>query len=198
MQHGNAPNQMTLIAALPEGACLTVEELTGLVALERKVLVKTAGALVTRGLLERVERGCFQLTPEGVAVKDGKVPLKSGPRGPHTGRRKGVRNTLRVRLWRAARAAGKFTVPDLLMLAAKGSEKSAAGNAQRYLRHLEQAGYLFRLRAKAPGTALTSNGFTRWQLIRDTGPEAPILRQTAEGWEMYDPNTREVHPCAER
>lgn len=199
MSGGNATNQQALIAALPAGACLTVEEMTGVVALDRRVIVKTAAALVTRGLLERVERGCFQLTAAGVEVQAGKVPLKSGPRGQHTGQRKGCRSTLRVRLWRAMRTAGKFSVPDLLMLAAKGSEKSAQSNAQRYLKALERAGYLHRLSARQKGTALTSNGFTRWTLLRDSGPDAPIIRLTTNNdWEVYDPNTREVHPCSER
>lgn len=192
---GNAHNQMALIRALPAGACLTVDDLTAVVPMDRRVIVKTAGALVTRGLLERVERGCFQLTAEGRRVVESGESLSSGPQGSHTGARTPRRTTLRTRLWRAMRVHGKFTVGDLLTAAVRGAEKDPENNAHQYLRRLQEAGYLHRLPVRRKGTALTSNGFCRWTLIRDTGPDAPMLRRTATGWEIRDPNTGEVWPC---
>lgn len=193
---GNARNQEALVAALPADACLTVEELSARVSIERRAVVTTAARLIDRGLLERVERGCFRLTGEGVRAQAEGVDLNSGPRGRHTGRRTPRRTTLRTRLWRAMRTSGKFTVGDLLTAAARGHEKAAHSNAYRYLKRLEEAGYLRRLRARAPGVAVTSNGFVRWALLTDTGPDAPIPRRRDGRWEVFDPNTREVHPCA--
>jgi hypothetical protein len=195
MTTGNAHNQMALIRAVPADACLTVDEMTAVVTMDRRVIVKTASSLVTRGLLERVERGCFRLTADGRRVVESGEPLSSGPQGSHTGPRTPRRTTLRTRLWRAMRTTGKFTIGDLLTAASRGTEKRPENNAQRYVLRLQEAGYLHRLPTRRKGTAVTSNGFCRWALILDTGPEAPMLRRTANGWEVFDPNTGEVRPC---
>jgi hypothetical protein len=90
------------------------------------------------------------------------------------------------------RLKGKFTIPALLELAAR-DEKNPRSAAGRYVRLLERAGYLRRLPRRESGTSLTSNGFIRWALIRDTGINPPMPRRG--GQEIYDPNTGEVANC---
>lgn len=194
---GTAINQEAVLAAVPAGACLTLDELAAaLPALARQTVINTACGLVRRGLLERAERGCYRLTAEGRRVTAEGAPLNCGPQGPHGKPRRPRRSTLRVRLWRAMRLARKFTVSDLLAAACRGGEAAAESNARHYLRQLEAAGYLQRLGRRVPGTAPTSNGFARWSLVRDSGPEAPVAAKARAGWVVRDPNTGQVHPCA--
>ena len=89
----------------------------------------------------------------------------------------------RARMWRAMRVFRSFTSPQVCM-AASVSRK----NAQSFIRALEKAGYLRRVRAHESGKA---GSFADWRLIRDTGPECPILRRDRNS--VYDPNTKVVY-----
>lgn len=185
--------QTAILNAVTAGRCLTLEELCATMpSVARRMLINAAGRLVERGLIERVERGCYRLTAEGEAAQAAGVVIKSGPRGPML-RRRPVRNSLNARLWRAMRLKGKFTIPALLELAVK-DEKNPRCGAERFIRMLERAGYLHRLAKRDPGTSPTSNGYVRWSLVRDTGELPPMPRRN--GAELYDPNTGEVMPCS--
>lgn len=192
---GNASVQNALLEALTDGLCLTIDELVDATSLNRGQMIKSLCAMVSHGLIERVDRGCFQLTADGVQAKQDGRKLRSGPKGRHTGRRRAVVNTLRQRLWTAARTKGlhgKWTIDDLLELAASGTEKSPKSNATHYVAMLERSGYVRRLRSRQQGFAQTSPGAVRWQLALDTGPGAPRL--VSKGTAVYDPNTCEVKP----
>ena len=56
------------------------------------------------------------------------------------------------------------------------------------------AGYVMRSAHKAPGTAVTSNGFNLFRLIRDTGPRAPVFSKKRGSF--HDFNTGEDVPCS--
>jgi len=181
-------HQTSLLNAIPPGACLTMDELAGaLPDLNRRQLSNAATGLALRGLVERVERGCFRLTDGGETAQGAGLVIKSGPRGPMP-RKRATRNSLTSRLWRAMRLKRKFTIPDLLELAAR-DEKYPRNMAERLVRALADAGYLHGLGTRQKGTSPTSNGFRRWTLIRDTGPLPPIRRGDGT---LYDPNTGET------
>lgn len=164
-------------------------ELTGF---DARAVENCCGKLRKHGLLVKTQRGCHKLTPAGiVAFKQG-AKLRSGPKGAHTGR-KIVTGTVRERAWSALRITGKGSVPDVIMLAAAGGEKDIAGNIGKYFTALCRAGYLQKLRVRDPGASLTSNGYVRWLLVRNSGPLAPVWRTKAGS--VYDPNTEEEHPC---
>jgi hypothetical protein len=190
MNSGRSFIQEAVRDQLPPHACLTIDELdAALRNYPRRKIVNATLKLMSRGLIERVERGCYQLTPEGVISRADCEALTSGPNAPHTAKAQKQRgNHLRQRVWRVMPVKIKFTIDDLLSVAAKGEEKNARNNVQKYLRHLCQAGYLRELR-RSPGDALTSNGFKRYQIIRHTGPLAPIPRNNG----VYDRNTGEFH-----
>ena len=70
----------------------------------------------------------------------------------------------------------EFTVPDIAMVVARDDPAAAFGSLQAYLRQLVAAGYVMRSAHKAPGTAVTSNGFNLFRLIRDTGGRSAPAR----------------------
>jgi len=190
MSKGRSFIQEAVRDQLPPHACLTIDELdTALPEYPRRKIVMATLKLMSRGLLERVERGCYQLTSKGIANQAAGEALTSGPNAPLTAKTRAKKGTnLRLRIWRAMAVKQKFTIDDLLAVAERGDEKNARNNVQKYLRHLCQAGYLRELR-RAPGDAMTSNGFKRYQLVRHTGPRAPALRPNG----IYDRNTGEFH-----
>ena len=180
-----------LLHALGETTdCVTVAELARRSRMPRRAVVRKIDVLRRRGWTERVRTGCYRLTKQGHKARDMGARATSGPTGRHSGRRKPMENTFRVRLWRALRQVKKATIPDLIELAGKGDERDAAGNARRYLRALRRAGYVTGLARKEPGTKITSTGFTRYLLVKNTGPAAPVWN--SKHGELYDPNTGEV------
>lgn len=181
----------TLLAALRRDACLTVAELAAETGLDNRVVVKAAAQLIGRGLADRAEVGCFTLTEEGEAFRATGQEVTSGPKGPLTQPYRRARKiTLRDRLWAAMRIKGKASIPELLELVAT-DKPGAESLARKYASALCASGHLLELR-REPGTAPTSNGFKRFALLRNTGPEAPLVRVTAR--EVYDPNTGETFP----
>lgn len=189
---GVAINQMAILGALGPGVCLTVDQLDRqLPEIGRKAVVKSAGAMIASGLLCRVETGCYRLTAKGLRCKRDGTVITSGPNGPDTALvRKARPTTLRQKLWNAIRARKKFSIDELLRLACNGSERDAHNNACKFVSALERVGYLRSLK-RAPGAALTSNGFQRWQLLKemDTGIDAPVIRQSGE---VFDRNRNQI------
>ena len=88
-------------------------------------------------------------------------------------------------LWQCMRVLRIFTLPQL-----RAVTGCSAHNAKRYVRCLEQAGYVRRLRERQRGVA---GSHTVFALIEDTGPVAP--RGQTDGT-LYDPNLHEVIPLA--
>lgn len=136
------------------------------------------------------EKSYYSVTAAGRAFIDSGKRVTSGPRGPETGRRL-YAGTLRERVWRAIRIRRKFSVLEIIPLVVKGAEKDAESNVGKYLRALTRSGFLAALPSRERGTAPTSNGFKRYLLVRDSGPQAPRWR--AGRSTVYDPNTEEEH-----
>jgi len=193
LEAGTLPT--TILHHLGDGSCLTIDALEEALGLTRRQISDGSAKLIFRGLLERVEAGCYRLTAEGLkSVQAGEV-IKSGPWRPDRARnRKPVRDTFRQRVWSAIRMSSSFTISDIVMAAARPDDKDAENNAAWYLRHLTRAGYLAELPSRQRGTKLTSSGFKRWRLVRDTGPQAPVFKSKL--LLVHDYNTGEDWPCA--
>lgn len=170
--------------------CITDARLAELTGLEDRQIENSTLRLRRHGLIKVVEPGCYRITSEGIAAIESAMSLRSGPKNPLRITRI-VRNTVRERVWRAMQIRKSFTLPELIGLAATGDEKDIESNIGKYVRALEQAGYLIRLQKRMRGSAITSNGFIRWRLDleRDTGPLAPIYRMGKQT--VYDPNNGE-------
>ncbi|KZL17846.1 hypothetical protein [Pseudovibrio sp. Ad37] len=134
-----------LLHHLKGGECQTLEMLDAdtALSLSRKQIIEAAGFLTMKGYLERVERGCYQLTQSGrQAADDGLVIPLGGSSRVQKHKRTPRRNSLRQRAWNAMKISGAFTLSDIVLVAAQASDKQPESNLQRYLRSLIQAGYL--------------------------------------------------------
>ncbi|HMW22661.1 MAG TPA: hypothetical protein PKC59_04425 [Burkholderiaceae bacterium] len=142
--------------------------------------------LIRRGLVERIAPGQYRLTAAGRdAHRDG-VAIKSGPRKPFSAMRQAT-GTLRARLWSALRAKRKGTIDALLRIAARGDERDARVNAQKYLRGLDKAAVVRLLDWREPNPSNPGAARGRWLLLNDIGPQTPVLRRDGSVW---DPNSR--------
>ncbi len=103
---------------------------------------------------------------------------------------------LRERAWWVMRRRGVFTLPELLATLASGAERDAQSNLGKYVRALARAGILRAEAHRAPGAALTSNGYLRYRLTVDNGRKAPVWR--AVKGEVFDPNTGAAYPLRAR
>lgn len=99
---------------------------------------------------------------------------------------------LRQRAWWVMRKRISFTLAELLATLADGTERDAVSNLGKYVRALEKAGIVRREAKRQAGSALTSPGMLRYQLVVNTGRKAPVWR--AKNNTVYDPNSKTVHP----
>lgn len=186
---GIATSQAAVMGAIGTTA-RTMDELAAQLPMSRKAIAMAAGKLIQRRFLERLETGVYQLTEEGKAALG--EPLTSAP---HRGRRalRTVPDSLRQRAWNAMRLnAARFSVPDLVTLAATAQDGKPEDNLRRFCNQLAKAGYLQLLPARARASAPTSNGHRQWRLARDTGAKAPrfVGKQAA----FFDGNSRVWFP----
>jgi hypothetical protein len=98
---------------------------------------------------------------------------------------------LRPRAWWVMRRQGNFTINVLLLTLCDGTERDAAGNLGKYVRALEKAGIVKREAERQAGSALTSPGMLRYQLVINAGRKAPVWR--AQSNTVYDPNSKIVY-----
>lgn len=192
---GNATHQAALLAVMATGNSgpLTLDQLDATLPIGRKQIATAAAKLIQRSYVERLETGVYALTLTGrKALEDG-ASLTSGP---HRGKRKHplYRDSLQQRAWTAMRLSQRFTIGDIVTLAAQEGDKHPEQSLQRYFYRLTRAGYLVELPTRVKGSKETSNGFKQWRIARDTGEHSPrwLDRQQA----FKDWNTREVFPCA--
>ncbi|MBY6117450.1 hypothetical protein KUW09_24895 [Mameliella alba] len=89
-------------------------------------------------------------------------------------------------MWRAMRRMPNFTPLDLAAHANAGGVEVSVEKARSYCRSLLAAGYL-----KVRETAIPGRRQPRYQLIRNTGPQAPVVRRING---VMDPNEGEFLP----
>lgn len=86
----------------------------------------------------------------------------------------------RQRMWQSMRILRRFTIGDL-----EATAEATRHGAQRYVSGLERAGYLTRAAERVSGVR---GGAVQFRLVRDSGPQAPVLYRGA----VRDLNTAEV------
>ena len=180
-------HQTRVLHALPPGACKTLPGLSDALGLTRRQVSSVASSLIGKGLVARIDIGRYRLTENGERAVAAGLAITSGPNAPFEAVRRPMVNTLRQRAWTAMRIQRGFTINDLLVASTQGGERNATGNLQRYLKALVGAYVVRRMTRRVAGTRPTSNGFLKYQLLRDLGEIAPTLRpQTGV---LYDHNS---------
>jgi len=188
-QIGGAPT--ALLRALAGGP-LSRAEVKEQLGFDWRQTTNSARALMRRGYLTVLENGRYQLSDSGLEAA-GRGEKVSGSRHVTV---KTVRDTFRERAWRAMRVRKVFTIGEIVSDAASDDGGQPRDNAARYISRLKQAGYIKEMPRRAPGTAIGSNGFKRFALVRNSGPKAPVFREGAGC--IHDPNTGEDISCALR
>lgn len=191
---GKATTQMELLRTLEPGHCLTSLNLRVATGIEGRKVADAIGRLVSKGLVERKQVGCFQLTKDGKSFLENGQEITSGPNGPLTGKRRpNKKSTVRQRAWNVMRMGNAFSIPDLLLAVMTPDDGDPTSNLQRYLKALVGAGYLAELPTRKRGTRLTSNGFKRYRLIRNSGEIAPSISSPDD--RVSDRNLAEDASC---
>lgn len=186
-----APSWLQRFSA--EEGPLTLEQTARRLTLTHQEASRAAGRLIVRGYVDRLERGVYEATVEGLRAKREGRDLASGPRRPHAGQRRAMRDTLRQRAWTAMRVLKRFTVADLAVASRKRGEGDPSHNLGAYLRALSAADIVVELPVRADDGVPTSNGLKVYRLLRDTGATAPQWRQARRQVFVHD--TRELIPC---
>ncbi|MFA6966107.1 hypothetical protein [Bosea sp. (in: a-proteobacteria)] len=189
---GNATHQAAVLGALGRGL-LALDDIAAHLPMPRRSVVEAVSKLIVRSFVEREERGRYRMTPAGVEALASQVPMSSGPRGRLATPILRL-NTMRQRCWTAMRIRKLFTVADIAMLAAGPTNRNPEIATATYLRGLARSGYVLQLptRVRRSSDPVTSNGWFQWQLERDTGERAPIVRELHR--DVFDPNTGEATP----
>lgn len=159
----------------------------------RKKISTAAGRLIARGLLERIETGVFRLTPEGEQFLDAGRTLTSGPFRPQGPRPTRISDTFRQRAWNAMRLTPRFTMPDVLTLAARPTDGSPEASLHRFVSQLIAAGYVAVLPSRTPSQKFNSNGHRIYSLVRRESEAAPVYLEREHA--LRDGDTGEVFPC---
>lgn len=188
---GIATQQAAVLGAIGRGA-RSIDDLVAHLPVSRRAIHRAVHRLVVRKLIARDEVGTYQLTGEGgLVLEEGRV-LRSGTRGPLTGRRSRNRDSFRQRAWTAMRLQPRFEVDDIVMLARREGDGNPTRSTYRYIDLLKRAGYVVVLPARAERIGSTS-GARVFRLLRDTGEMAPMHRDKLGV--MSDLNTGEDFPC---
>lgn len=184
-----------LLRHLSVGRCMTIDQIAGHFGIRRTQAAAAASCLLRRDYLMKMSHGCFALTDAGMGAAASGKAITSGPKGK-TGVIPRQKDTFRQRAWTSMRFNGRFTIGQIVRAAARADDKNARENARKYVAQLRRAGFVKELPKRAPGTALNSNGFKRFMLVRNTGRLAPVYRQELQA--MHDFNTGEDVPCTPR
>lgn len=192
-----AEQLLKIIGEHAPNECITEKRLVNLTKLKEKQVENAMRKLRKHELVVLTSPGCYRLTDAGKAALATEAALRSGPSGTYQTVRI-HKNSLRRRVWHAIRIRKKFSIREIEPLVATGNEADIVNNIGKYLRALEKAGYLIKMKKREVGSVLTSNGHVRWWLPDEsnTGPIAPVWRQDKNT--LFDPNTgKEVSLCGE-
>lgn len=194
---GHGENQMALLAALyasPMGGVgmAALMDATGIVRVQ---ISHSIGSLVMRGLVVRLERGLYQITPEGIDFHEGGERITCGHIHPLTGTREiKSRLTLRQKAWTVMRMGDVFDVDGLASVASDASDRKPRINLRRYVKALLDAGYLDVVPTERRIKVSNRKGFKRYRLARNTGETAPVHKWRSNPPVMWDHNQKRGYP----
>lgn len=173
-----ATTGQSLLDLLAGGKAMRAQEITAHLGVSVVSVYWAARYLVRRGYIIKSEEG-YQITNNGrFFLASGKRRSSGSQKGDFAAR---SRLSLRGRVWNLIRIRTMWSIDDLLMTLADGTEKDAERGLWRYVRALLEAGYVER----------TPRNPQLFRLINNTGRQAPALNTRSKT--LTDPNTGEVH-----
>ncbi|MGH1355345.1 MAG: hypothetical protein ACRBBS_09725 [Thalassovita sp.] len=190
MKPGEGPNK--LLKTLKEGKEVTVQSVRDDFDFSRRQAYNAIARLENRGYLKHIATSTWLPTAAGLEAVRDDVRITSGPSGP-SGTIPRPKNTFRQRAWRSMRFRTQFTIGNLVTDAGNGDEDRERENAMRYVRQLRSAGIVAELPRRVKGTAIGSNGYKQFILLRDLGPDAPAFRAKKNA--IHDFKSGEDFPC---
>lgn len=167
-----------ILNELAGGASMLTRELASRLEIPSGCIRSSARFLIERGYITRNE-GCYQITDKGQDfVAAGKTCVAGSQKGDFATR---SRYSLRTRAWNLIRMRTAWSIDDLLMTLADGTERDAERGLKRYIGVLCKAGYVER----------TPRNPNLYRLVNNTGRLAPAYNTPART--LTDLNTGEVH-----
>lgn len=187
---GTHPNM--LLAILKDGKLHTLDELCKRLPCSREQVIRAATKLKDHNLMDRdTEIGQYRLSERGLIRVRAGFKINSGPARAH-GKAFRQRDSFRVRAWKSMRVRIVFTVGDVLSDATR-DEPDQSNNLLKFLGQLRRAGYVGEMPTKERGSKITSPGFKRFRLLKNTGVFAPVYRPRERT--LMDFNTGEEVAC---
>jgi hypothetical protein len=174
MRPGTIPNM--LLEILMDGCAHRLNDLCAALPATREQIIRSATKIKDHNLMDHdTDLGEYRLSERGLIRVRAGFRISSGPRKAH-GKVRRQPDSFRKRAWAAMRVRGIFTVGDIISDAMRTGDPDQRDNLRYFLRVLHRGGYVAEMPRRAPGSALTSPGFKRFRLIRDTGPQVPVYR----------------------
>lgn len=165
----------------------TIPDLTDECDLAYHTIFRYLGSLVRAGYLEvdrnpesspaKAWRGGSGVPHVYRLVRDNISPPRVRADGSEIDHHKGTQ-----RMWNTIRSRKIFTLSDLHALSSTTQHPVARSAAMMYLKYLEYAGYV----KKIKGTELAR---ATYRLVINTGPKAPMVQRIRQVW---DPNVEKV------
>lgn len=178
-----------ILEELADGETRTVAQLADATGHTRNSVGKACVTLADHKLIQRTARGQYRIT------KDGRRSLqvggqRPGPKGPHTQAATQRPGSMRQVIWAVLRIKRKATLAELATLAGGDESRDPYGNVKKYLHALARSGYVSKLARRMGG----DRNIQPVVLLRDTGPQAPVVQLASGG--CYDPNENKAYPFA--
>jgi len=95
---------------------------------------------------------------------------------------------LRAKAWWVLRKNRSMTLAEIQSTICTGKEKSADSNLRRYLKKLADVGVIDV--EQIDDGKLTSNGVNRYTVVKNLGPQAPVVR--VKTGQVFDPNSGRI------
>lgn len=158
--------------------CIGVDELVTLLPITSRKVRKATAKLISVEFLEHLETGHIRLTAKGRDALENGLSLSRSPQPVFA-------NNLQQRAWTAMLLNRRFTLGDIVTLAARDADKKPERSLLRYFQRLERAGYL-------SSESQHRAHLRRWHVVRNSGPHAPKFVDNIQSFR--DGNSGELFP----
>jgi len=196
--HNLGAHQQKILEGLYSGECWSLERIKQDLPsrISAKTLRKSVRGLLTHSLLEYTPECCYRITDNGKKAHEAYIasdvevePITD--ENVHKNQSK-MKDHNRQRAWNMLRMGKAVTAAEMAGVVARNSSDQTA-NLRKYLRSLEEFGYVKKLPNKKPPEVKGARGQTLYLLVKNTGMIAPVYLSTKK--KMMDLNKEEIYSC---